>query len=99
MLAGRLALHRGSMAGSCSGVPKSMCSVMLERNERPHGNISHQRGRLEDRKSKVIVMTNCSIKISLVIQIHLTKCQVSTPWKTISESSTWLFLNEHPQLF
>lgn len=31
MLAARLALHKGSTAGSWSGVAKSMCSVMLER--------------------------------------------------------------------
>lgn len=30
MLAARLALHKGSTAGSWSGVAKSMCSVMLE---------------------------------------------------------------------
>lgn len=29
MLVGRLPLHRGSVAGCCMGVAKSMCSVML----------------------------------------------------------------------
>lgn len=32
ILAARLALHKGSAAGSWSGVAKSMCSVMLHRS-------------------------------------------------------------------
>lgn len=38
MLVGRLPLQRGSIAGCCMGVAKSMCSVMLEKGD---SHVSH----------------------------------------------------------